>query len=111
MINYYSSPKQRKKNCRFSHTVCTRHQSVSHVIHEVQGIRLKKASVFSSHQKSNDEAGTLVKSKNVIIGVEEIENFQNEKRRLSSKKSKRSHWLPKIHEDYYGPRHHRARHH
>lgn len=24
---------------------------------------------------------------------------------------KTNHWLPRIHEDYYGPKHHRARHH
>lgn len=33
------------------------------------------------------------------------------KRRLSKVAKKSHHWLPSIHEDYYGPRGHRPRHH
>jgi len=32
-------------------------------------------------------------------------------RRLSRVAKKSQHWLPSIHEDYYGPRRHRPRHH
>ncbi|KAD6795026.1 hypothetical protein E3N88_05922 [Mikania micrantha] len=31
--------------------------------------------------------------------------------RVVTKNSHHDHWLPKIHEDYYGPMHHRPRHH
>lgn len=35
-----------------------------------------------------------------------------EKRKLSSRVKKETHhWLPRIHEDYYGPRMHRPKHH
>lgn len=33
------------------------------------------------------------------------------KKRVSRVYKKSHHWLPSIHEDYYGPRGHRARHH
>ncbi|KAG9138666.1 hypothetical protein Leryth_018555 [Lithospermum erythrorhizon] len=86
---------------------------LSHMIHEAQGIRLKKASHNHSHIKFNNdnEGSSLVKSKS--IRAKEIENFQNDKRLISSskKRSQRKHWLPRIHEDYYGPRLHKPRHH
>ena len=37
---------------------------------------------------------------------------KNKKIKRVSRVSKKSHhWLPSIHEDYYGPRRHRSRHH
>lgn len=33
------------------------------------------------------------------------------KRKMSRKTKVSHHWLPSIHEDYYGPRRHKARHH
>lgn len=33
------------------------------------------------------------------------------KRKLSRERKETHHWLPRIHEDYYGPRMHRPKHH
>lgn len=60
---------------------------------------------------------TLIGSSKGVIG--EISTFckdghcssMTKKRRLSKVAKKSHHWLPSIHEDYYGPRGHRPRHH
>ncbi|KAL7601125.1 hypothetical protein Lser_V15G23870 [Lactuca serriola] len=88
--------------------------------YEVEGIRLGKVTLqISSYREiikmlsikgSNDQDHELPIKTDALPSGTTLKN-----RRLSSRvgtqNSHRDHWLPKIHEDYYGPNHHRPRHH
>ncbi|KAM3383517.1 hypothetical protein P3S68_009092 [Capsicum galapagoense] len=73
-----------------------------YLVHEAQGRHLKKVH-FSSTIHKLQEKSTLCKDGHC--------SSLTTKRRLSKVAKKSHHWLPSIHEDYYGPRGHRPRHH
>ncbi|KAJ0090931.1 hypothetical protein Patl1_14857 [Pistacia atlantica] len=94
-----------------------------------QGIRFKKGLLFSfGHHKSQNmheersvslmkegsDIGEVILCKEGQCSSSSSSGTLMKMKRVSrvSRKSKDSkHWLPSIHEDYYGPRHHRPRHH
>ncbi|GMI97631.1 hypothetical protein HRI_003432300 [Hibiscus trionum] len=68
----------------------------------VQGIRLEKS--FKSMENSNGVIGD-------VILCRQGHCTGTQKRTFSTVLRKSHHWLPSIHEDYYGPRKHRPKHH
>ncbi|KAK8695233.1 hypothetical protein V6N13_000401 [Hibiscus sabdariffa] len=68
----------------------------------VQGIRLAKS--FKSMQNSNGVIGDVILCKQGHCKGTETT-------KISTASRNSDHWLPSIHEDYYGPRKHRPRHH
>ncbi|KAJ6857443.1 hypothetical protein NC651_038983 [Populus alba x Populus x berolinensis] len=81
-----------------------------------QGIRLEKRfmqvgaqKVQANNNTSLKETSTRVLGQEVIL-CKEGNCIGTMKKRSVSKKSSH-HWLPSIHEDYCGPRHHKSRHH
>ncbi|KAL8488468.1 hypothetical protein ACS0TY_024659 [Phlomoides rotata] len=85
---------------------------LSILIHDAQGIRLRKGSLQlqaleqqSIHEKVSSNEGGIdeCKSKKCSSG--------KMKRKLTRVQKEHHHWLPRIHEDYYGPRLHRPKHH
>uniref|UniRef100_A0A3Q7J4L6 Uncharacterized protein n=1 Tax=Solanum lycopersicum TaxID=4081 RepID=A0A3Q7J4L6_SOLLC len=83
---------------------------LSTLIHEAQGRHLKKG------HKLQEKTNLIGSSKGVIGEVSTLckdghcSSFTT-KGRLTKVAKKSHHWLPNIHEDYYGPRGHRPRHH
>ncbi|KAJ1382369.1 hypothetical protein SESBI_44285 [Sesbania bispinosa] len=84
---------------------------LSLLLTKAQGIRLGKGSLEAQQQKQHDEESTLLKRSNT--NAEEATLCKDEQCTGSQKKraSRVSNQLPNIHEDYYGPRRHRPRHH
>ncbi|KAE8126159.1 hypothetical protein FH972_020903 [Carpinus fangiana] len=79
--------------------------------HEAQGIRLDKMFMSLGQQKQHEADGNALIAGRILCKDGEHCSGTMKKRvsRVLSKKS--HHWLPSIHEDYYGPRSHRPRHH
>ncbi|WRX35294.1 hypothetical protein QQP08_027781 [Theobroma cacao] len=79
----------------------------------VQGIRLEKSFKSARHPKLHE--GTVMKTSNEVMGevilCKEGHCSGTKKKKASRVLNKSHHWLPSIHEDYYGPRRHRAKHH
>ncbi|KAI9081424.1 hypothetical protein K1719_036570 [Acacia pycnantha] len=82
---------------------------------KVQGICLDRESLAAVQQQKqhDDEESNLMEKSNGEADNEVIlyKNKQCTKRRLSRVSTQSHKWLPSIHEDYYGPGHHRSRHH
>ena len=61
------------------------------------------------------QEGALIKNSNGVMGdvilCKEGHCTGNNKKKASRVLNKSHHWLPNIHEDYYGPRRHRPKHH
>ncbi|XP_065850709.1 uncharacterized protein [Euphorbia lathyris] len=83
-------------------------------------IRLQQGFMNVGHQNIQDEKSRLIQQSNGGIGEVIVCKEGNCKGRMKkrvnevSKKSSSldvEHWLPRIHEDYYGPRHHKPKHH
>ncbi|KAB2023999.1 hypothetical protein ERO13_D06G050300v2 [Gossypium hirsutum] len=72
----------------------------------VQGIRLEKSFKSAGHDPIQE--GALMKNSNGAMGDILL---CKQGHCTGTKKRKSHHWLPSIHEDYYGPRKHRPRHH
>ncbi|KAL0403896.1 UNVERIFIED_CONTAM: hypothetical protein Sradi_2030400 [Sesamum radiatum] len=86
------------------------------LVHEAQGIRVLKGSVAD---RQHNIQGILPGKRNNSVGVDEEAVIAckskhcsgKKKRKLSRVQKETHHWLPRIHEDYYGPRMHRPKHH
>ncbi|XP_071715918.1 uncharacterized protein [Rutidosis leptorrhynchoides] len=93
-LHYYQAEGTRLGSLIFS---ATNHQEI-----------IKISSIKGSHQHNEllaktDElssSSTLAKKRSLSYKVVVIKRSHNH-----------DHWLPKIHEDYFGPRHHMPRHH
>ncbi|KAJ0606717.1 hypothetical protein HanHA89_Chr03g0088291 [Helianthus annuus] len=71
-------------------------------LYEAQGIRLRKSIVVArNHQEIITESLSSNPDVESAMVTEPSSGTILKKRRLSSY----GHWLPKIHEDYHGPRH------
>ncbi|KAK7304742.1 hypothetical protein VNO77_42629 [Canavalia gladiata] len=82
----------------------------------VLGIRLEKGSIVAQQHKQHDQESNLLKRINsgneeAILCKDEKYCSSSLKKRVSRVPRKPNHQLPRIHEDYSGPRHHRPRHH
>ncbi|KAJ9557946.1 hypothetical protein OSB04_012560 [Centaurea solstitialis] len=66
-------------------------------------------SQISPINQSNQDHGSLAETVKVSSGT--TIKMGRLSSRVATKNSHHDHWLPKIHEDYYGPKHHRPRHH
>nr|GEU75771.1 hypothetical protein [Tanacetum cinerariifolium] len=87
--------------------------------YEAEGTRLGRFTLSASSNqeiikisttyRSNLDQEIPAKPKEFPVGTK----LKNRKlsSRVVTKNSHHDHWLPKIHEDYYGPSHHRPRHH
>ncbi|XP_059318830.1 uncharacterized protein LOC132069510 [Lycium ferocissimum] len=90
---------------------------LSTLIHEAQGRHLKKGQYFSATIHKLQEKILTGSSKggfgevSTLCKDDHCSSSLATKRRLSRVAKKPHHWLPSIHEDYYGPRGHRPRHH
>ncbi|RZB56285.1 hypothetical protein D0Y65_045461 [Glycine soja] len=89
---------------------------LSLILAKTQGIRLGKVSSAVQQQKQHDGETTLLKRSNT--GAEEASLCKenelctgSQKKRAARVSRKSNNQLPNIHEDYYGPRRHRPRHH
>lgn len=65
--------------------------------------KINQVEKFDGMMRSNEGVVDELKSKKRCSG--------KRKRKLSRVKKEPHHWLPRIHEDYYGPRMHRPKHH
>ncbi|KAK1417216.1 hypothetical protein QVD17_26340 [Tagetes erecta] len=75
-------------------------------VHALSTISNQELIKITSIERSNHDH-TLLPKTDELTSKHALKN-----RRLVTKKSRHvDHWLPKIHEDYYGPKHHRPRHH
>ncbi|KAI3775415.1 hypothetical protein L1987_49991 [Smallanthus sonchifolius] len=89
--------------------------------YEAEGTRLARVLTFSASSNQEIIKISLIKRSNqdhdqLVAKTDElplVTTLKNRRlfSRVVTKKSHHDHWLPKIHEDYYGPRHHRPRHH
>ncbi|KAJ9550982.1 hypothetical protein OSB04_015027 [Centaurea solstitialis] len=83
-------------------------------VYQPQGIRLDKSSLSAGkHQEFITKSSSSINGddQGLSMATDEVSAAGTmiiEKRRLISS---HGHWLPKIHEDYYGPRYHLPRHH
>lgn len=95
---------------------------LSFLLQEAQGIRLEKGFMQVRAQKvQGDKSSLKERSANggaigeAILCKEEhcTGTITSTEKRVSKSASKNSshHWLPSIHEDYYGPRNHKPKHH
>nr|XP_017241266.1 PREDICTED: uncharacterized protein LOC108213994 [Daucus carota subsp. sativus] len=93
---------------------------LSSFLHEVQGIRLGKASISERHDQKLDQDKSNDLMKKVEVGVKNeavvcrgVRCSGTKQTRFSRAVNKKEphHWLPTIHEDYYGPKNHSPRHH
>ncbi|KAH6779300.1 hypothetical protein C2S52_010537 [Perilla frutescens var. hirtella] len=88
---------------------------LSILIHHAQGIRLiSKGSVASDRLLSLQEKHGEMRSNGGDIdndGYKSKKWSGKRKRKLSRVRKEPHHLLPRIHEDYYGPRMHRPKHH
>ncbi|KAJ8528106.1 hypothetical protein K7X08_015557 [Anisodus acutangulus] len=80
---------------------------LSTLIHEAQGRHLKKGHFSATTHKLEEKTLTG----RILCKDGHRSSIGTTKRRLSKVGKKSHHWLPSIHEDYYGPRGHRPRHH
>ncbi|KAI3496021.1 hypothetical protein L1887_38371 [Cichorium endivia] len=81
---------------------------LSIILYQAKGIRFEKSTVSSSNNPELITKTSLsIQDDGSAMATELLPGTIIKKRRLSS----HGHWLPKIHEDYYGPRHHTPRHH
>ncbi|KAL7097142.1 hypothetical protein ACP275_10G124500 [Erythranthe tilingii] len=80
---------------------------LSILIHEAQGIRMSKGSAAVRQHSINEVVDHGKRNLN-----EGVNNSSGKKKRKLSRAQKGSHHLfPRFHEDYYGPRIHRPKHH
>ncbi|KAJ6958336.1 hypothetical protein NC653_040092 [Populus alba x Populus x berolinensis] len=80
----------------------------SFLLQGYQGIRLEKGFMQVGSQQVQ-VISTRVLGQEAIL-CKEGNCIGTMKKRSVSKKSSH-HWFPSIHEDYWGPRHHKSRHH
>ncbi|CAL5397233.1 unnamed protein product [Camellia sinensis] len=88
---------------------------LSILISEVQGISLRKGFLPVGHHKIHK--AKVNRTSSAVVG-EAVDDCKDRhclgtlKKRISRVLTKEfQHWLPKIHEDYYGPRTHNPKHH
>ncbi|KAI3803035.1 hypothetical protein L1987_31183 [Smallanthus sonchifolius] len=88
--------------------------------YEAEGTRLGRVLALSASSNQEIIKISMIKISNqdheLVAKTDELPLVTTVKNRrlffrVVTKKSHHDHWLPKIHEDYYGPRHHRPRHH
>uniref|UniRef100_A0A6M2ES64 Uncharacterized protein n=1 Tax=Populus davidiana TaxID=266767 RepID=A0A6M2ES64_9ROSI len=91
---------------------------LSFLLQQAQGIRLEKGFKQVGAQKVQAEKSpSKEKSDGGVLGeailCKEGQCTGTMEKRVSKSVSKKSshHWLPSIHEDYYGPRNHKPNHH
>ncbi|KAJ9557945.1 hypothetical protein OSB04_012559 [Centaurea solstitialis] len=82
------------------------HQEFIKAVHDLNFAHVLQNSPID---RSNQDHGSLAKTVEVSPGT--TINMRRLSSRLVTKNSHHNNWLPKIHEDYYGPKVHPPRHH
>ncbi|MFS7981973.1 putative Root meristem growth factor 9 [Helianthus anomalus] len=89
--------------------------------YEVEGTRLARVLTLStstnqeiikisSIKRSNEDQAMVAKT-DELPSRTALKNRKLNSKVVTKKSHHVDHWFPKIHEDYYGPKHHRPRHH
>ncbi|KAG6769267.1 hypothetical protein POTOM_024887 [Populus tomentosa] len=88
---------------------------LSFLLQQAQGIRLEKGFKQVGAQKVQAEKSPSKEKSNDggVLGEAILCKEGTMEKRVSKSVSKKfsHHWLPSIHEDYYGPRNHKPKHH